>query len=150
MAPLPRSRRRQRGNALVFALLGLVVSALGAAGLIQNARLQARHEAGNGEATILDNLRGATNNAIFESMGPVQNGAPLVKNGTSVAPVSIDGELVWRPRITDLAAMGYLPAGWTATTSTLNDAPYAIEFKRVPAGCVAAACNIEGHVVLEG
>ena len=150
MASRRRSLGHQRGNALVFALLGLLVSGLGAAGMIQGNRLQARREAGNGEATILDNLRGATNNAIFESMGAVQNGAAIVKNGATVTPVSIDGELVWQPRIADLVAMGYLPPGWTATASTLNNAPYAIEFRRVPAGCVAAACNIEGHIVLGG
>jgi len=144
------SASRQRGNALVFALLGLLVSALGAAGVIQGGRLQARHEAGSGEATILDGLRGATNNAIFEAMGQIQDGAAVVKNGVTVAPASVDGELVWRPAIADLVAMGYLPPGWTATASTLNDAPYAIEFRRVPAGCAAAACNIEGHVILEG
>ena len=146
----PAAVARQRGNALIFALLGLLVSALGAAGVIQGARLQARHEAGNGEATILDNLRGATNNAIFEAMGQIQNGASVVKNGVTIAPVTVAGELVWRPAIADLVAMGYLPPGWAATASTLNNAPYGIEFRRVPAGCAAAACNIEGHVVLEG
>ena len=142
--------RHQRGNALVFALLGLLVSALGAVGVIQGGRLQARHEAGNGEATILDSLRGATNNAIFEGMGQIQNGASVVKNGVTIAPVTVDGELVWHPAVADLVAMGYLPPGWAATTSTLNNAPYGIEFRRVPAGCIAAACNIEGHVILEG
>ena len=105
------ARRRQRGNALVFALLGLLVSALGAVGVVQGGRLQARHEAGNGEATILDNLRVATNNAIFEAMGQIQDGASVVKNGVTIAPASVDGELVWRPAITDLVAMGYLPPG---------------------------------------
>ena len=141
---------RQRGNALVFALLGLLVSALGAAGVLQGARLKARHEAGNGEATILDDLRGAANNAILESMGLIQSGAAITRNGVTVTPESVAGELVWRPQVMQLAAMGYLPPGWTTTTSTLNNAPYAIEFRRVPAGCIAAACNIEGHVVLEG
>jgi hypothetical protein len=144
------SVRRQRGNALVFALLGLLISALGAAGLIQGSRLQAKHEAGNGEATILDNLRGAANNAIFESMALIQNGAAFSKNGVTIAPIAVDGELVWSPSVLQLAAMGYLPPGWSATTSTLNNAPYVIAFSRVPAGCVAAACNIEGHVVLQG
>src|ERR1700744_4447163 len=142
--------RRQRGNALVFALLGLLISALGAAGVIEGSRLQARREAGNGEATILDNLRGAANNAIFDSMGLIQNGAAFSRNGVTITPVDADGQLVWQPSVLQLAAMGYLPPGWTATTSTLNDAPYAIAFSRVPAGCVAVACNIEGHVVLMG
>jgi hypothetical protein len=145
-----RAGLRQRGNAVVFALLGLLISALGAMGVIQGSRLQAKHEAGNGEATILDNLRTATNNAIFEGMGLIQSGAAISKSGVTVTPVDIDGELVWRPTVPQLAAMGYLPVGWTATTSTLNNAPYTIAFNRVPAGCVAAACNIEGHIVLEG
>jgi hypothetical protein len=83
---------RQRGNALVFALLGLLVSALGAAALIQSSRLQAKHDAGNGEATILDNLRVATNNAIFEAMALIQNGAAFSKNGVTITPASVDGE----------------------------------------------------------
>jgi hypothetical protein len=141
---------RQRGNAVVFALLGLLISALGAVGVIQGSRLQAKHEAGNGEATILDNLRTATNNAIFEGMALIQSGAAISKSGVTITPVDVDGELVWRPTVPQLVAMGYLPVGWTATTSTLNNAPYTIAFSRVPAGCVAAACNIEGHVVLEG
>ena len=149
----PRSSaagRRQRGNAVVFALLGLLISALGAVGVIQGSRLQAKHEAGNGEATILDNLRTAANNAIFEGMGLIQSGAAISKGGVTVTPVDVDGELVWRPTVPQLVAMGYLPPGWSATTSTLNNAPYTIAFSRMPAGCIAAACNIEGHVVLEG
>ena len=142
--------RRQRGNALVFALLGLLVSALGAVGVLQGSRLQAKHEAGSGEATILDNLRGAANNAIFDATALIQNGAAFSKNGVTITPVPVTGELVWSPSVAQLVAMGYLPPGWTATTSTLNNAPYAIAFHRVPAGCVAAACNIEGQVVLQG
>ena len=143
-------RRKHTGNALVFALLGLLISALGAAGILQNNRLQARRDAGNGEATILDHLRNAANNAIFESMTQIQNGAAIDKNGVSVQPIEIDGEQVWQPTVAQLAGMGYLPAGWTTTSSTLNNAPYTIAFKRTPPGCVVAACNIEGHVVLAG
>ena len=142
--------RRQAGNAVVLALLGLLISALGAVGVIQANRLQAKHEAGNVEATILDNLRSATNNAIFENMGAIQNGVEFGKGGAIVTPVMVNGELVWQPSVSQLVSMGYLPAGWSATTSTLNDAPYTIAFNRVPAGCVAAACNVEGHIVLAG
>jgi len=149
-AYLARERRRQRGNAVVFALLGLLVSALGAAGAIQGARLQARHEAGSGEASILDSLRGATNNAILESAGPIQAGAAFTKGGVTVKPIEVAGDLVWQPTIAQLVAMGYLPPGWAAEVSTLNNAPYSIAFRRLPAGCVAAACNIEGEIVLRG
>jgi hypothetical protein len=151
-ASMPRRTRRrgQAGNGLIFALLGLLISAIAAVGVVQNARLQARHEAGNAEATILDDLRNATNNAIFESMGQIQNGQAITKNGVTIAPVDIAGEQVWQPSIPQLVGMGYLPAGWSTQMSTLNEAPYDIAFKRVPAGCVVAACNIEGHVVLLG
>jgi len=143
-------RLRQRGNALVFALLGLLVSALGAAGVIQGQRLQARQAAGNGEATILEKLRDAANGAIFDSLAAIQGGAAFGRNGVKVAPVDIGGELVWKPGVAELAAMGYLPAGWSATTSSLNAAPYAIAFRRLPAGCAAAACSVEGAIVLQG
>jgi len=142
--------RRQRGNGLLFALLGLVVSAIAAVSLLQNARLQTKREAGLAEASVLDHLRNATNNAIFEWMLPIQNGAAFSKNGVTVSPVSVDGELTWQPSIPQLAAMGYLPPGWTTQRSPLNDAPYVIAFHRVPAGCVVAACNIEGQVLLQG
>jgi hypothetical protein len=143
-------RRGQGGNGLIFALLGLLVSGLAAIGVVQNSRLQAHRDAGNAEATILDHLRNAANNAIFESMGRIQNGLSITKNGVTVLPVEIDGELVWRPSVADLEGMGYLPTGWSATRSTLNEAAYGISFHRVPAGCIVATCNIEGHVVLEG
>ena len=143
-------RLRQRGNALVFALLGLLVSALGAVGMIQGSRLQARQAAGQGEATILEKLRDATNDAIFDSLPALRNGVAFSKNGITITPVDVGGELTWKPTIAELASMGYLPAGWTASTSSLNAAPYAIAFRRVPAGCAATACNVEGIVVLEG
>ena len=143
-------RRGERGNALLFALLGLLVSALAAVGVIQGNRLQAKHEAGNAEATIFEKLRDATNSAIFDGLGAIQNGAAFGRNGVTVVPVDVGGELVWTPTIAQLASMGYLPTGWSATSSALNAAPYAISFNRVPAGCVAAACNVEGHVVLQG
>jgi len=146
----PQPRRAQRGNGLVFALLGLLVSAMGAAGVLQGSRLQARHEAGNAEATILDGLRNAVNAAIFDALPQIQSGAAFSRNGVTVTPVDVDGEPVWRPSIAQLVGMAYLPAGWTATVSTLNDAPYTIAFRRAPAGCTAAACAVEGQVVLAG
>ena len=143
-------RFRQRGNALVFALLGLLVSALGAVGMIQGNRLQARQAAGNGEATILEKLRDASNDAIFDGLAAIRNGLAFGRNGVTITPVDVGGERVWKPTVAELAAMGYLPTGWTATASSLNAAPYAISFARIPAGCAAAACSVEGIVVLQG
>ena len=145
-----RPRHRQRGNALVFALLGLLVSALGAVGVIQGSRLQARQAAGNGEATILQKLRDATNDAIFDALPAIRDGLEFSRNGVTVRPVETGGEVVWKPTVAELAAMGYLPAGWTAAASNLNAAPYVIAFARVPIGCSPSACNVEGIVVLDG
>src|SRR3954469_21364840 len=108
------SRRRgivghQQGNGLVFALLGLLVSALGVAGAIQGTRLQVRREAGLGEASVLENLRNATNGAIFDSLAQIQRGEAITHGGITVQPVDLGGTLVWRPDITQLVAMGYLP-----------------------------------------
>ena len=82
-------RLAQRGNALVFALLGLLVSALGAAGVIQGNRLQARQAAGNGEATILEKLRDATNDAIFDGLGPIRNGLEFRRNGVTIGTTDV-------------------------------------------------------------
>lgn len=150
----PASRlgvRGQRGNALVFALLGLVVTSLTSIGYVRGKAVDQRSAAGASEATILDSLRAATNAAIYEQVVELQAGNPLTKGGRSVPPAfGVGGELVWRPTPDDLAAMGYLPTGWTASRSTLNGATYQVTFSRLPAGCSPAACSIEGHVVIGG
>jgi hypothetical protein len=149
LRPIAR-RRCQRGNGLVFALLGLLISALGTAGVMQAGRLQVKHDAGMGEATILENLRNATNNVIFDSLGQIQDGAAIVRESVSVLPVDVNGQLVWQPTIAQLVAMGYLPPGWSAKVSSLNEAPYLISFRRMPDGCAGPSCGVEGHVILGG
>lgn len=146
----PTLRRAQRGNALVFALLGLVVAAGVSATAMQARLTQAKLAAGQAEATVLDALRSATNAAILDQLSALQSGAALTRLGTTVTPTLVGAELVWRPTPLQLAAMGYLPPQWTTTRSTLNSAPYQIEFQRVPAGCAPAACGIEGRIVVLG
>lgn len=148
--PPTSRRRRQVGNALIFAMLGLAVSGIAAVGVMQGNRLRAKHDAGAGEGSVLDAIRSATNNAIMEQLDTLQSGQPLAKNTVEVDPVDVNGELTWQPTIDDLKGMGYLPMGWYASKSTINNAPYTISFKRTPAGCVAAQCNIEGQVILSG
>jgi len=144
------SRVRQRGNALVYALLAMVVTALVSVSVARAQRVEQKHNAGVAEATILDNLRAAANTAISEQVLALQLGSPLTKFGISVAPVIVGANAIWRPTIAQIVAMGYLPPGWAATKSTLNSAPYLIEFKRMPIGCVPALCSIEGQIVLSG
>lgn len=139
---------RQKGNALVFAMLGLVITGLIAAANLEPTRAAQKAQAGFVEATILQSLRNATNEAIYENVAALQAGNPFIKAGVTVAPVTVAGQLVWRPSIADLTAMGYLSTGWTTTSSAINEAPYSIEFARTPAGCVAAACAIQGRVLI--
>jgi len=148
-SPVHRARR-QIGNALIFALMGLVVSGIAALGVMQSSRLRAKHDAGSGEASILDSLRNASNAAIFEQMLALQSSGPLAKNGIEVKPVIVGGTPVWRPTIDDLKGMGYLPPQWALTRSTLNNAPYTISFQLAPAGCAPADCSIDGQVLLGG
>jgi hypothetical protein len=155
---LPRSgrRRTQRGNALVFALLGLILTGLTAAAVLQNKSLELKGEIGRAEASVLDKLRTAANNAILDFMLDIQAGRTLSKPspnlpGTvvTIVPTGAGADLVWRLSPQQLAAMGYLPGNWNATTSSLNGAPYDISWRRRP-GCATDTCDIEGQVVLMG
>lgn len=141
------AQRQQRGNALVFALMALAITGIAVSSTIEQKRFEQKQAVGNGEATVLTNLSNATNKLIFENFNLLRNGLPVTKGGVTVSPVVVSGAPVWRPTIAELRTMGYLPAGWTSTTSTLNDAAYQIEFRRV---CVSAACDVDGQIVISG
>ena len=146
--------KSQRGNALVMALLALIVSALGMAGYFEGKQVEIKTNAGKAEATVLELLRNATNALIFEHSVDIQLGQPVRKtvgaNTITITPVTQGAGLVWQPSLTQLRDMRYLPTGWNTSTSALNDAPYAISFRRTPLGCAPVDCNIEGAVVIQG
>lgn len=131
----------------MFAMLGLLILGLIAYSQVEAAKLKQRQDAGHAEATVMLNLARATNNLIFENFNAIQAGNPVVKLGVAVTPRLIGGELVWAVDITDLVRMGFLPAGWSSSTSVMTGGAYGIQFARAPAGCVGAACNIEGAVI---
>lgn len=139
---------------LIFLLLAMAVLGIGAVSYVENTQVLSRIRAGEAEATVLEALRNAANNMISENMSRIQEGLPVTKTTglapVTVTPVEVGGELVWEPTLTDLRNMGYLPSGWTLTTSNLNGQPYRVRFQRVQAGCVPINCNIEGSVVLMG
>ncbi|MFN7695131.1 MAG: hypothetical protein ACK5O3_13935 [Burkholderiales bacterium] len=141
------ARRGQRGNAVVFAVMALIILALVAITQLEASTVRQRSEAGIAEATVMEAVASATNNMVFEFFPVIQTGGAITKFATTVTPVLIAGELVWRPTIPELVAMGYLPAGWVATTSNLTDGAYTMEFTRLPAGCPIGTCNVEGIVV---
>ena len=82
---------RQKGNALVFAMLGLVITGLIAAANLEPTRAAQKAQAGFVEATILQSLRNATNEAIYENVAALQAGNPFIKAGVTVAPVTALG-----------------------------------------------------------
>jgi hypothetical protein len=145
---LPRGRRGQRGNALILALLALAVTGLGATTALQNRRVELKRDLGAAEATVLERLRNGVQAAVHEHLTDIQQGRPLAKAGVVVEPLAIGGELVWSPSIDQLRGMGYLPDGWTASRSTLNDGAYGVTFRRVPAGCAPASCDVDGLVAI--
>ena len=112
--------------------------------------LELKQNLGTAEASVLDTLKNAANNALLEGLTDIQAGRPLARNGVSVEPVLVEADLTWSPTPTQLRDMGYLPRGWAAEASSLNQAPYRISFHRVPTGCVGAACAVEGQLVVMG
>ena len=150
---LRKSRRRpgapqQRGNALILALLALVVTGLAAATALQARQIEAKRASGLAEASVLEALRNAAQAAVYEHLTTIQQGQPIEKGGIVVTPTAETGELTWSPTVSQLRGMGYLPSEWSAIRSTLNDGPYRIAFHRIPAGCSPPACDVQGMVVL--
>lgn len=144
----PPGARPQRGNALILALLALVVTGLAAATALQARHFEAKRASGLAEASVLEALRNAAQAAVYEHLTAIQRGQSIEKGGVAVRPASETGELTWSPTVGQLRDMGYLPSEWSATRSTLNDGPYRITFHRIPPGCAPAACDVQGMVVL--
>lgn len=143
--------RRSRGNALIYVLLALVIMGLATAGYLSSKQLEFKTQAGQAEATVLDTLRHAVNNAISANMDAILAGQRFVGGGVTIDVGSTPlGEPSWEMSTDQLRQMGYLPAGWSATTSNLNGAPYLIRFRRTPATCSPALfdCDVEGIVAI--
>ena len=150
------SALRQKGNALVMALLALILSAVTATALFQQKERDRKAGTGHAEGTVLDHLRTAAQTAMLDFMLDIQAGHALSKPSATqpgaivtITPTGTAPDLTWRPTQRQLADMGYLPAAWTDTTSLINNAPYDISWRRTP-GCATTDCDIEGAVVLMG
>ncbi len=152
----PRSASQpQRGNAIISALLALIVSGLGAVGYTQARQLEIKLQMAQAEATVLEKLRDSVNNAIFDNATAILQGQPITQSvgGVPLPPVTpqtINGQLVWQPTLTQLRDMGYLPTGWNLTRSSLNDQEYRVQFRRTEPCAAPPDCNIEGTVTLMG
>jgi len=144
-----RSRARSQGNALLWALLALAVTGMAATTALQAKRVELKRDAGAAEASVMERLRAGAQALVDEQLVNIQRGEALTRNGVTLsAAAGPDGELRWSPTIDQLRDMGYLPAGWSITRSSLNGGDYTVAFARTPAGCIAAACDVAGLLVL--
>lgn len=141
-------RRLQQGNALIYTMCALVIAGLMAAVEVNRRIIDHKVELGRAEATVLEVLRNAVNNAISENTPALQRGLPLLRDG-STAPGVVPQGGVWAPTIPQLVAMGYLPPGWNTTTSAINDGAYRIEFQRQCVTADPATCDIVGLLILQ-
>lgn len=148
----PRPPPQQRGNALIYALLALTIVGMAMAGYMSNQQLAYKTRIGQAEATVLETLRNATNTAISANMTALVSGLPFTVNGRTVEVAGSATEPVWTLDTEDLRLMGYLPSGWTTTTSNVNGAGYRIVLRRSPSACTPALfnCDVDGVVVLDG
>ncbi|CAN7327249.1 hypothetical protein [Rhizobacter sp. LjRoot28] len=133
---------------MLFALLALVIMGLIAATILQSRRVEMKRAAGVAEATVLEKLRNGLQGAMYEHFNALQQGLPMSKGTVSVPVSDESGHRVWRPTVAQLRDMGYLPAGWNAERSALNDGPYSLSLRTVPPGCAAVNCDVEAHVVV--
>jgi hypothetical protein len=160
------AQRTQSGNALILALLALILL-----GAITLAKVQAdiaedKRAQGQSEASVLEVLKTAVNQAIFDNLVEMQQGQPMRPAGTlssaaaggvQVAPTVLAGnQAQWQPSVQELRALGYLPASFNASSVAANGGQYRIQIRREPAGCETLAnsfngssCKLEGMLVLD-
>jgi hypothetical protein len=160
-------RQRQRGNTLIYTMLGLLVLGVLMLGFALRGRDKVFRIAGTLEGQVLRDLQSATNKLIFDSFVSLQKGEKIERNAVSGAdPLLVSSGKVsilpfgvyvgpaaiyqptWLVSTEKLQAMGYLPKGWARHTSSLNGGLYQINFRREPPGCLGADCHIEGLVIL--
>jgi hypothetical protein len=137
-------RHQQLGFALITTLLALVLGAIIAQAQIRKGLLESRRSAGAAEATVLLTLQKAGNALYDEALPNLRAGTSFSKNGATVTMATVSGVPTYSMTVAQLRTMGYLPAGWSQTASTLNDAPYQMRITRMPVGCSGSACVLEG------
>ena len=136
-------RSRQAGFSVLSVLLALALGAVIVAGQIQAQILQAELNAGKMQGEMLNVLKGAANQYTNDNTALLQLDQPV---GTLV-PGSNPGETL-SPSIQNLIDLNYLPAQ-TSALARINNGTYRFQITKVPVGCVAAACNLQGLLFID-
>lgn len=143
-------KQKQQGYVLVATLLALVLAGLAAAVRLNADLIETRRSAGNAEAGILQTIQQASNRLLDEAAPTFRAGTSFAKNGTTLTMALVAGSPTYAVTVPNLVSMGYLPTGWNAVRSTLNEQTYTVRVTRTPVGCLPAACNLEGLVWING
>ena len=101
----------------------------------------------NVQADVLVIAQRAINRYIFQNYIVLQNDGAVTANMVTLSHGTSDGQSR-RPTVANLRAMGYLPSTF-ADTAVLNAGTYRFEITKGPAGCVGAACAIDGLVWID-
>lgn len=151
MTPLPQKsptrRRRSRGFLLLEVTLALILSALAVGAAIRAMVRTQTIDFANVQADVLMIAQRGINRYIFDNYIVLQNDQPVVVNGVTLANGTGAGQSR-RPTTANLIAMGYLPTSFSAN-AVLNNGGYQYSIDKTPAGCVAAACAIDGLVWID-
>ncbi len=127
--------------------LVLIVSAMLALGQMQQQVLTDKIQAADAEADTAMVLRIALQNYTDDYYTALQTATtPITRNGTTV-PASGTGAppigTTLQPTIAQLQGLGYLDPTF-GNTSQFGNGSYSLILNRTPAGCVAAACAVNG------
>ena len=140
--------RAQAGLTILSALLALVIGSVVAMGTIQSQVTKTYIQDGEFEGDLFNRIKDAQNTYALENYGALQNDLPVVKNGVTLVFGNAVGQSL-APRVQDLVGMGYLNAGTTPTSNKIENGTYRVVFRKTPAACVAAACDITGDSYID-
>lgn len=139
--------KRQAGMSILSALLALVIGAFIAAAQIQATQLESQRSMGRNEGDVLNLLKDAANNYTMENYPALQQDQPVTVKGVTLAAGTGAGQSN-APTVANLVAMEYLPTG-TADAALINSGRYRFQLRKIPAGCVALACNVTALVYID-
>lgn len=140
-------RSTQRGVTILSVLLGLVVAGVVGMGIVERQALERRMEMGKTQGDLLVQISDAANMYIFENYAQLQNDQPITRNNITVAVGTNQGETN-TPTVQTLIDLGYLREGIT-DLAAVNNGRYRMTLEKIPAGCVAGACDVHGAVYID-
>lgn len=147
-------QNRQRGFAMLdLSMAMLLMAGMAAANLSARALAQQLSFAAM-EGSALAELSAAGDTYTQEHFNELQNGLAVSHGSTSLLPGADSGQ-TYAPRVEDLGAMNYLPAGFKADSLySRGGAPgkYVFKISRTPEGCQitdSTKCGLVGYVYID-